>query len=118
MGLAWYMVLAERRWDYGIGLFIASVSIHSLWNALGIGMALLSLQTLDSASPSSSPMLAGLSAMGILSLMITLVLLIALALAALTWQVRERRSASDLPPDDGFLVVDEKPKASTAYRVE
>lgn len=91
MGLAWYVILARRRWAYALGLYAASVAIHSLWNALSVGMALLSLQTLE-GDVVGSQALAGVAVVGMLTLLVVLTLSLTLGLIVLTRQVR-RHSA-------------------------
>ena len=46
MGLAWYQLIAGRRWARGLGLYLLSVSLHGLWNGLAATMALLSVTAL------------------------------------------------------------------------
>jgi hypothetical protein len=46
MGLAWYALLAERRWGRALRLFVASVGLHGLWNALAAVMVYLALASI------------------------------------------------------------------------
>ncbi len=99
MGLAWYSVLVRRRWQHGLGLYVASVAIHGLWNALSVGMTLLSLSTLTAdiagSAGRSSPTAAGLGIAAILASMVVVSLAIALGLWGLTAYVRKRSRAPE-----------------------
>ena len=90
MGLAWYNVLAKRRWGYGVGLYSASVAVHGLWNALSAAIAFLSLQALGGDPATDTLMLSGFGGLAILALLMVLALAIALALVGLTRHARKR----------------------------
>jgi hypothetical protein len=95
MGLAWYYLLAERRWGYTLGLYATSVSIHGLWNALAAGMALVSLLAAGQETTSPAQGVAGLGTLAILALIVLLTLGIIAGLAAL---VRHARRHGPPPP--------------------
>ncbi|MGD8738077.1 MAG: PrsW family glutamic-type intramembrane protease, partial [Anaerolineae bacterium] len=71
MGLAWYYLLVERRWFSAGGLYVVSVVVHAAWNALAVGLALISLAGADSAA------LAGLGSLGLMTLLGLLALAVA-----------------------------------------
>ena len=106
MGLAWYCVLAERRWGRGLGLWAVSVGTHSLWNTLAAGLATLSLATLSGEGTQSSQVPSPGVAWGPAPLILAaavvllgaLVLAMGLGLAGLTWYVRRTSAQSTLSP--------------------
>ncbi len=89
MGLAWYQAL-QRRWLPGFGLFAGSVTLHSFWNLLSVGVAFLSVDT-------TVPALAGLSLVLMAALGGT-ALALALGLAWLTYSARSHRPAAAAAP--------------------
>ena len=95
MGLAWYNVLAKRRWGYGVGLYCASVAVHGLWNALSAAIAFVSLQALGGDPANDTLMLSGFGVLAILALLLVLALAIALAFIGLTRHVRKRSLSPD-----------------------
>jgi hypothetical protein len=103
MGIAWYNVLAKQRWSHGLGLYASSVAIHGLWNALSIGMALLSLSQPATDLTADNQAVAGLRFGIILVLLATLALVRALSLLGLTLFLRKRSLTDQLseihPPD-------------------
>ena len=82
MGLAWYQALG-RRWLPAFGLYAGSVTLHSFWNLLSVGVAFLSVDT-------TVPALAGLSLVLMAGLAGT-TLALALGLAWLTYSARSHR---------------------------
>ncbi len=90
MGIAWYNILAKRRWGYGVGLYSASVAVHGLWNALSAGIVFVSLEALGGDSANDTLMLASFGVLAILAFLLVLALAIALALIGLTRHVRKR----------------------------
>lgn len=97
MGLAWYNVLSKRRWLHGLGLYTASVAVHSLWNALSIGMALFSLGAIDSDITGADQMATGLGIVTILALLVVLAVVMALGLLGLTNYTRKHSPAAGSP---------------------
>jgi hypothetical protein len=95
MGLAWYNVLAKRRWGYALGLYSTSVAVHGLWNALSAGIAFISMEALGDDSANDTMMLASFGVLAILALLLVLALGIALALVGLTRHVRKRSLTPD-----------------------
>jgi len=89
MGLAWYYALTWRRWGYCLGLYATSVGIHALWNTLSVGLALLSLGTLDTTMVDSRWMWAGPIIIIALMLLVILALTMMLGLFGLTRYVRQ-----------------------------
>lgn len=43
MGLAWYALLARRKWLTAAGLYLLAVAIHGAWNAVSVGSSLVQL---------------------------------------------------------------------------
>jgi hypothetical protein len=116
MGIAWYWILAERRWGRAAALYGASVGIHGLWNALSIGVLMLSLGSVDSISGSEGGTLAGTGSLVALALLSSLAVAMCLALWGVTRAVR-RRSPLAAPPEPPALssdpvVPDHAPPAS------
>jgi PrsW family intramembrane metalloprotease len=102
MGLAWYQVLARRRWLYALGMYAASVAIHGTWNTLAGALALLSLRALGANLAASQGVLSGLGAIVLLGLMAGLAVAMALVLRGTTLYVRRNSSdpvRADLRPD-------------------
>lgn len=95
MGLAWYSVLAKRRWRYGLGLYAASIGAHSLWNALSLGMALVSIGALEADASGGSRPLSSFAIATALALLLVLVLATALGLVSLTLYVRKQSPAPE-----------------------
>lgn len=124
MGMAWYNVLARRRWGHGMALYSASVAVHALWNALSAGIALLSLDAVGTDATSDAQMLAGLGALTILIMLLVLALATALALVGLTRHVRQRDPTPDaaephtLTPSTGGVVVQPAPGEKHQLPVE
>jgi hypothetical protein len=90
MGLAWYYLFVQGRWGRLLGLYATSVSLHGLWNALAVGMAFLSLATLDQSAAGASQTLAGTGTFAILALLVILFLAAGLGLLGLTLYIRKR----------------------------
>lgn len=108
MGLAWYTALAHRRWLQTLGLYVASASVHGLWNAGAAALAFVSLSGMDGETLEANQMASGLVSAAFLALIITLGLVAGLCLAGLTWFVRNRSNAAELaatqpnhPPSGG-----------------
>jgi hypothetical protein len=99
MGLAWYSLLARRRLGYGLGLFFASVAVHSIWNALSTVNIFFSLQTLEAKVTSETQMMAGLGILAIFVGLFILAMVTALVLMGLTLYVRKRSP----PPESSEL---------------
>lgn len=94
MGLAWYFALVEHRWGRGLGLYAASVGIHSLWNLLVAGMAFSSLNVQSSELTSLGPVAAGPGAAIAFSLLASLSLAVAMGLMGVTHRVRSLNAGS------------------------
>lgn len=90
MGLAWYFLLVQGRWQRTLGLYAASVGIHALWNLSTVGISVLSFSTLDKPAMGPEQMLAGVGIVGIVGLLVLLILLIVGVLAGLTWYLSKR----------------------------
>jgi RsiW-degrading membrane proteinase PrsW (M82 family) len=93
MGLAWYSVLAQRRWGRAAGLYASSVAIHGLWNGLAIAMTVLFLGSSESTVPTIGQMLTNLGVLAVLTMLAGLVLATGLGLAGLVYYVRNREPA-------------------------
>jgi hypothetical protein len=82
MGLAWYEILARRRWGRSLGLYAGSVALHSLWNILSVGISVLSM---GSTSPEAGgQVLAGLGMGAMVLALMAITLGLGLGLAGLT----------------------------------
>lgn len=90
MGLAWYYLLAERRWLRALGLYVASVSLHGLWNALAGGLTLLSLQAEGTAPVGAGQSLIGMGVFVALALLVIVGFAVVMSLVLLTRYVRQR----------------------------
>jgi RsiW-degrading membrane proteinase PrsW (M82 family) len=90
MGIAWYSVLAGRRWLRGLGLYAASVVVHALWNTLAAGMTLVSLATMSGEMTDANQGLVGMGIFGLLALLLLLALVVTLGLVGLTRYVKSR----------------------------
>lgn len=108
MGLAWYSVLAQRRWGRAAGLYAGSVALHGLWNGLAIAMTALFLSDFESAAPTVGQVLTNLGVLAILAMLAGLVLGTGLGLAGLVYYVRRREpaprakgSSTDVPLGNG-----------------
>jgi RsiW-degrading membrane proteinase PrsW (M82 family) len=105
MGLAWYNILAQRRWGRGLALYGASVAAHGLWNALAGGMALLSLNELAGASSSADEAWIGPMTNLLMALLLCLAGAVAIGLAGLTRYSRnegqEMAAAEELQNAEG-----------------
>lgn len=90
MGLAWYQLLVHRRWGRGLGIYVAAVGIHALWNALATAMALLPMSSLGGGAAGVDDALANLGSLAILGLLVVLALAVGLGLLVTTRYVRRR----------------------------
>jgi hypothetical protein len=113
MGIAWYNVLQKRRWAQGFGLYAASVALHSLWNALTIGMVLLSLGQLGTDPTEGNQMMAEMGIVIMLVLLAVLALALALALLGLTLYIRKRSRAPRYPETHPPVPVPQTPRPPT-----
>ncbi|MFC2023623.1 PrsW family glutamic-type intramembrane protease [Chloroflexota bacterium] len=84
MGLAWYAIIAERRWARGLGLFVCSVSIHGFWNALSISLTLVSLTNMVSGAGLAENQVSLLATTALVALLAAAILGTGLSLAWLT----------------------------------
>ena len=103
MGVAWYTALGKQKWHYGLGLYASSIAIHGLWNALSIGMILLSLSQSATELTAGSQAVAGLRFGIILVLLASLALVMAFSLLGLTLLLRKRSltdQSSDFHPPE------------------
>lgn len=91
MGLAWYKILARQQWRHGLGLYAISIGIHGLWNALSMGMAILSMGMPQPGTGDS------LGVVAALALLLVLILAMALGLAGLTVYVRKQIPVPQAP---------------------
>jgi hypothetical protein len=93
MGLAWYRLLAERRWAPALGLYGASIGVHGLWNGSAALIALLSLATQRGDPGPAAQAFAGLGSALLLASLLAISLAAALGLMLL---IRHVRRAPDL----------------------
>lgn len=103
MGLAWYQALALGRKSRAMALYLLTVVVHGLWNALALGVTLLALKALDVDPAGTEPVMAGLGMLAILVLYGALALAMAGSLTGLTIYARRRRpgvaaAGEQLPP--------------------
>ncbi len=114
MGLAWYQLLIERRWGWGLGLYSASVGVHALWNALAAAMTLISLAAPGGEATDAREALAWLGGLAFLALLVVLALAVGLGLLGLTVYVRRCSLAVTLPAEGGVgLTPAEKPPSGS-----
>ena len=93
MGVAWHTLFVAGRWVRALGLYVASVGMHGLWNALTITISLLSLSTLEGGKAGANQMLAGVGVLTSLVLLVILILAAGLGLLGLTLYIRKRYPA-------------------------
>jgi hypothetical protein len=109
MGLAWYAVLAERRWGRALTLYAGAVCTHGLWNTLAAAMAYISLRTVDDSRPALEPSAAQMGMAAIPALLAGMALAIAVGLIVATRYARcygaqqplPRRTTRRRPPRTG-----------------
>jgi hypothetical protein len=109
MGLAWYHLLAGRHWKRALGLYVLSVSLHGLWNAVTVAMSLVSLSMVDGGG---NELVAGLGLVVALGILTMLMLASALGLLALARHIRGRDAACQEAMDrpaapPGYLLLPE-----------
>jgi hypothetical protein len=97
MGIAWYNALIKRRWARAFGLYAACVAVHGLWNALSVGMVLLSLGQAGTDLAASYQMMTGIGIVIMIVLLGTLALAMALSLLGLTLYIRKHSSLPQVP---------------------
>jgi hypothetical protein len=90
MGIAWYSILSQRRWLQGAGLYALAVGVHGLWNALSVGMAFLSLDTLAVDPAAANGGLTGAGMFVLIAMLVAMVVALGLGLARLTQYVRRQ----------------------------
>ena len=86
MGLAWYQVLAGRRWLRALAFYAGSVAIHAGWNTVSIGIAVLSL----SSEGSEGGSLSGLGSVWLVAALVALSVGMGLLLGELTRRLAKR----------------------------
>jgi hypothetical protein len=89
MGIAWYVLLAQRDWLRALVLYFASVSIHGTWNALTVAMTLTSVSSSGGSPQGVATRFAVTSTAIIPSLLLVLVVVSGFLLAGLTRYVRK-----------------------------
>ncbi len=92
MGLAWYQGLALSRRSRAVALYLASVAVHGLWNALTLGVTVLALKSLDGGALSTGQATMGLGVLAILALLGALALGMVGGLVGLTVYARRQVS--------------------------
>jgi RsiW-degrading membrane proteinase PrsW (M82 family) len=90
MGLAWYGILAHRRWGRAAGLYAGSVALHGLWNGLAVVMTLVFLSSFGSMDPGVGQILTNVVLLAILAIFAAVVLVTCLGLIGLVFHVRRR----------------------------
>jgi len=88
VGLSWQTLLSGRRRWRGLGTYVLAVALHGLWNALSVGVTLLSLLLM---SGNTDGMTGGLGSLG---MMLAYVLLSGLVVAELVLLVYISRRLS------------------------
>jgi RsiW-degrading membrane proteinase PrsW (M82 family) len=101
MGLAWHQLISGARWRPATGLYLSSVAIHSLWNALSLGIGLLSLDGLGSARAGPGPGIAGLGTAALLGALALVALAMGIGLVGLTLWLRARNISEAPMPGTG-----------------
>jgi hypothetical protein len=118
MGLAWYAILAQRRWGRALGLYAASVGFHGLWNAIAAGMAVATLGVSGAEPGDLGPLRNGSANAALLLLILILTTVAALGLAGLTWYVREQNRTGDDPEDQAGTPLTEAAPAVGAVTAD
>lgn len=88
MGLGWYYLFATRRPWRLLGAYVASVSLHSLWNAAAYGMVVVSLSATSPATGEVGLALVGVVILALLAFLSLLALFILFILFYLTRWLR------------------------------
>ena len=96
MGLAWYQLITQRRWDRGLGWYLVSVATHGLWNGLAAVMSLLSITAIGSGMGSDSLLAVTLGTVAIFLLLVLLALGMIGGLAGLTAYARRQIPATEM----------------------
>jgi hypothetical protein len=118
MGLAWYAILAQRRWGRALGFYGASVGFHGLWNALAAGMAVATMGLSEVEPGDFAPLGNGSAKATLLLLILILATVAALGLTGLTWHVREQSRAGDDPEDQSGTPSTEAASAAGAVTAD
>ena len=94
VGVAWYQLFTQQRWARGLGLYLASVAIHGLWNGLAAVMAVLSATVTGPGTDSSTQLPIALGTLSILLLLGVLALGMVGGLAGLAAHARRQGHSS------------------------
>lgn len=89
MGLAWHQALARRPWPV-VGLYAGSVAMHAAWNALSVGMTLVSFDTGGGGSMTPDTLLAGSASVGLFVLLVMLAVGMTAGLVLLVRRARQQ----------------------------
>jgi len=90
MGLAWHQGLALGRRSRAVALYLLSIAVHGLWNALTLGVTVLALKALDGDPVGAEQAVTGLGMLAMLALQGALALGMAGSLVGLTVYARRR----------------------------
>ncbi len=98
MGLAWRQLFVLRRWPPALGLYVAAVAMHGVWNSVAVGVTFLSLGTATSEASAASEQLAVLGVSGLVAFLVALAAGMAVLLVVLTRSVaRSAQPAGEQP---------------------
>jgi hypothetical protein len=100
MGLAWYRLLAQKRWLSALGLYGASVFVHGLWNGAAGAIGIVSLTAQINQPGAAGQWLAGAGAAALLALLVAIGIAAALGLVLLVRYVQRAPLAKPTPAAD------------------
>jgi hypothetical protein len=95
MGVAWYLLVRRREVWRALGLFVASVMVHGLWNLLSLSMSLGFLATMDAQAGSTPGLNLGVGELVAPTLLVALAMAVGLALVTLVNYARVRWQEPD-----------------------
>ncbi len=97
MGLGWYYLFASRRPWRLLGAYVASASLHSLWNAAASGMLVVSLSATYAATDEVGLALGGLVIVALMGFLSLLALSTIFTIFYLTRWLRVQMPSADRP---------------------
>jgi hypothetical protein len=100
MGLAWYQLVVRQRWARALGLYLASVAIHGLWNGLAAATALLSVTTSEIGMDTDGQLAVSLGMLITFLLLVLLALSMIGGLAGLAIHARRSTASEETPSSE------------------
>jgi RsiW-degrading membrane proteinase PrsW (M82 family) len=104
-GLGWHAIIVERNWLRGLGLGLAAVVFHGLWNLSAVGSAWLSLQHSGAGVPSLAGNLLTGPVVGLMGVLFLVALIVLRWLPARLQAHHQIAAATVVPPE----TVEEQP---------